>query len=89
MARAHDDHIFNSLPTKNILKVVKLTHPWPEHLHLFIQPFNCHPELIRLFLTHSWPEHLSIPLTHHYLRVILFIKCMCSIGKCYKRDLLK
>ena len=36
MARALDDHIFNPLSTKSILKVVKLTHPWPEHLHLFI-----------------------------------------------------
>ena len=36
MARALDDHIFSPLSTKNILKVVKSMHPWPEHLHLFI-----------------------------------------------------
>ena len=51
MAREYDDHLFNPQPTKNIskvtlplprileydLKVVKLTHSWPEHL---IYSFN-------------------------------------------------
>ena len=50
MAWEYDDHLFNPQPTKNIskvtlplprmieygLKVVKLTHSWPEHLNVFI-----------------------------------------------------
>ena len=36
IARAPDDHSFNPLPTKTILKVVKLTHSWPEQHNLFI-----------------------------------------------------
>ena len=85
MAREYDDHLFNPQPTKNIskvtlplprmieydLKVVKLTHSWPEHLDLFISPFNCHAELVKgYFITHSWPGHLRIHLTHYHLRII-------------------
>ena len=36
MARVPDDHSFYPLPTKNISKVVKLTHSLPEHVDLFI-----------------------------------------------------
>ena len=34
MAGVLDDYKFNPLSTKNILKVVELTHPWPEHILL-------------------------------------------------------
>ena len=36
IARAPDDHSFNLLLNKTILKVVKVTHSWPEHLIQFI-----------------------------------------------------
>ena len=33
MTSAPDDNLFDPLPKENILKVVKLTHSWPEHHH--------------------------------------------------------
>ena len=46
MARGHDDHSFNSLPTRNILKVFDSTHSWLEHLHV-IHLTICQPELVK------------------------------------------
>ena len=60
MARAPNDHSFKPLPTKNILKGVKLNQTWPEHLDLFIKPFATLNKLRVISSTNSWPEHLSI-----------------------------
>ena len=49
VARGRDDHSFNPLLIKNILKVVKLTHSWPEHLDV-TNITLCHAELVKGYL---------------------------------------
>ena len=44
---------FEPLPTKNILKVVELTHSWPEHINV-IHLTLCHPELVKGYFSNPF-----------------------------------
>ena len=54
MARAPDDNSFEPLPSRNISKVVKLTHSWLMHLNIkrliFCNPGNVKGYLINPFM---------------------------------------
>ena len=53
IAGAPDDHSFNPLPTKNILKVFKFTHVWPMHLKINHLTF-CNPGSIKGYLNNPF-----------------------------------
>ena len=61
MARAPDDNSFDPLPTKNISKVVKLTHSWPMHLNInhlfFCNSGNVKGCLINPFMARALDDH--------------------------------
>ena len=61
MARAPDDNSFDPLPTKNISKVVKLTHSWPMHLNnnylIFCNPGNVKGHLVNPFMARALDDH--------------------------------
>ena len=61
MARAPDDSSFDPLPTKNISKVVKLTHSLPMHLNInpliFCNPGNVKGYSINPFMARALDYH--------------------------------
>ena len=73
MARAPNDHSFDSLPTSNIAKVVKFTHAWPIHLKIIHLTF-CNPGyikgyLINPFMARGPGDHSFNPLlTKEYIK---------------------
>ena len=75
MARAPNDSSFDPLPTKNISKVVKLTHFWPMHLninHLIVcNPRNVEGYLIIPFMARAPDDQSFNPLpTKNVLNVV-------------------
>ena len=60
-ARAPDDNSYELLPTKNVWKVVKLTHSWPMHLNInrliFCNPGNIKGYLSNPFMARALDDH--------------------------------
>ena len=65
MARAPDDYSFCPLPTKNIPKVIKLTHSQQMHLNInrliFCNPGNVKVYWINPFMAREHDDHLFNP----------------------------
>ena len=65
MARAPDDNSFNPLPTKNISKIIKLTHSQQMHLNInrliFCNPGNVKGYYFNPFMARAPDDYLFIP----------------------------
>ena len=65
MAKAPDDYSFGPLPTKNISKVIKLTHSKQMHPNInrliFCNPGNIKGYWINPFMAREYDDHLFNP----------------------------